>query len=85
MAGYCTTVVNTLEKVTGSHLCDEHLITSLLNQFEVERPRPTRSTPTWDLALVLHALHGPPFEPLAPGSTLGTHLQVSIPDCSGYS
>ena len=65
IAGYRTTVLNTLEKVTGSRPCDEHLITSLLNQFEVERPRPTRSTPTWDLALVLHALHGPPFEPLA--------------------
>ena len=65
IAGYRITVVNTLEKVASSCLCDERLITSLLNQFEAERPWPTRSTLTWDLALVLHALHGPPFESLA--------------------
>ena len=28
-------------------------------------PQPSRSTLSWDLALALHALHGPPFEPLA--------------------
>ena len=67
IAGYCTTVVNTLE-VTGSCLCNEHLITSLLNQFEAERPWPIHSMLTWDLALVLHVLHGPPFEPLAQAS-----------------
>ena len=65
IAGYCTTVINTLEKVTSSCLYDEHLRTSLLNQFEAERPRPTCSPLTWDLALVLHVIHGPPFEPLA--------------------
>ena len=65
ISGYRTTVVNALEKVTSSRLCNEHLITSLLNQFEAERPWLTRSTLTSDLALVLHALHGPPFEPLA--------------------
>ena len=58
-------MVNTLEKVTGSCLCDEHLTTSLLNQSEAEWPQLNRCMPTWDLALVLHALHGPPFEPLA--------------------
>ena len=59
--GYRTTVINTLEKVTGSCLCDEHLITTLLNQSEAGRLQPTRSTRTWDLALALHALHGPRF------------------------
>ena len=44
IAGYRTTVINTLEKVTGSHLCNEHLVPSLLNQFEAERPWLTRST-----------------------------------------
>ena len=85
IAGYRTTVLNTLEKVTGSRPCDEHLITSLLNQFEVERPRPTRSTPTWDLALVLHALHGPPFEPLAQAPLWALTYKSVFPDCSGYS
>ena len=65
IAGYRTTIINTLEKVTGHRLADEHLISSLLNQFESERPRPGRSTPDWDLALVLRALHYAPFEPLA--------------------
>ena len=37
IAGYQTTVINTLEKVTGTHPMDNHL-SSLLSQFEVERP-----------------------------------------------
>ena len=57
IAGYRTTVINTLEKVTGTRPTDDHLLSSLLSQFEVERPRPDRSIPGWDLALVLHALH----------------------------
>ena len=64
IAGYQTTIVNTLEKVTGTRPTDDHLST-LLSQFEVERPQPGRSVPGWDLALVLHALHFAPFEPLA--------------------
>ena len=44
---------------------DDHLLSSLLSQFEVERPQPDCSIPGWDLALVLHALHAAPFEPLA--------------------
>ena len=59
------TVVNMLEKVTGTRPTDDHLLSSLLSQFEVERPRPDCSIPGWDLALVLHALHAAPFEPLA--------------------
>ena len=65
IVGYRMTIVNTLEKVTGTCPTDDHLLSSLLSQFEVERPRPGRSIPSWDLALVLHALHAAPFEPLA--------------------
>ena len=65
IAGYCTTIISMLEKVTGHHLADEHLLSSLLNQFESEHSRPGRSTPDWDLALILHALHYAPFKALA--------------------
>ena len=51
--------------MTGTRPTDDHLLSSLLSQFEVERPRPGRSVPGWDLALVLHALHAAPFKPLA--------------------
>ena len=50
IASCCATVTNTLEKVTDTRLCDEHLITSVLNQFEAERPQPTHFTPTWEHA-----------------------------------
>ena len=65
ITGYCTTIISTLEKVTGHCLADEHLLSSLLNQFESKCPQPGRSTPDWNLALILHAPHYTPFEPLA--------------------
>ena len=65
IAGYRTTVSNTLEKVTGQRLTDEHLLASLINQFEVERPCAGRASPDWDLALVLDTPHFAPVEPLA--------------------
>ena len=80
IAGYRTTIINTLDKVTGHRLADEHLISSLLNQFESERPQPGRSTPDWDLALVLRALHYAPFEPLAKAPPLGADLQDGLFD-----
>ena len=85
IAGYCTTIINMLEKVTGHRLADEHLISSLLNQFESERPRLGRSTPDWDLALVLRALHYAPFEPLTKVPPLGADLQDGLPDSSCLS
>ena len=65
IAGYRTTIISMLQKVTDHRLADEHLPSSLLNQFESEHPRLGRSTPEWDLALVLRALHYAPIEPLA--------------------
>ena len=64
IARYHTTIISTLEKVTGHRLADEHHLSSLLNQSESERPWPGRSTPDWDLALILRALQYAPFEPL---------------------
>jgi len=64
IAGYRTAICQTLEKVSGSRPMGEHLLSSLISQSETERPRPSRSVPEWDLALVLNALHGSPFEPL---------------------
>ena len=51
VAGYRTTVINMLEKVTGTRPTDDLLLSSLLSQFEVERPRPDRSIPGWGLGL----------------------------------
>ena len=58
-------VINTLEKLTGARPTDDHLHSSLLSQFEVERPRPCYGVPSEDLTLVLHAFHSAPFKPLA--------------------
>ena len=65
IASYQTTVINTLEEVTGACPAGDHLPSGLLSQFEVERPHPCHAVPSWDLALLLHALHCAPFKPLA--------------------
>ena len=54
IAGHRTTITNTLAQVTGTRPGGEYLI--LCNQYDAERPRFLRSTPYWDLALVLHVL-----------------------------
>ena len=65
LEGYRTVLVRTLEEASDRKLQDSHLLSSLLAQFAVERPRDHTPTPQWDLALVLRALHFHPFEPLA--------------------
>ena len=65
IVGYHTTIVNTVEKMTGVHFTEEHLTSNLLAQFEVETQHPHRSIPGWDLSLVLHALHHHPYKALA--------------------
>ena len=65
IVGYHTTVVNTLERVTSQCLTDEHLIASLINQFEAESPCAGQFSPDQDLALVLHMLHSALFQPVS--------------------
>ena len=79
---YRTTIINTLEKVTDHHLADEHLLASLLNQFESKFPRPGRSTPGWNLALILRSLHYAPFEPQAKAHLWALTFQDRLPDSS---
>jgi hypothetical protein len=40
----------------------------LLSGLSIERPKPTRTMPTWDLALVLRSLLSSPFEPIGKAS-----------------
>ena len=65
IAGYWTTVVNTLEKVTGARPTDDHLL--FLPAF-FHSMRSNGPIHGWDLAFVLHAVHSAPFEPLAQAS-----------------
>lgn len=65
LVGYRTVICATIEKVTGVPVADEQHLSSLLNQFAIERPPCRNRAPPWDLALVLRVLHFAPFEPLA--------------------
>lgn len=65
IAGYRTVIVGTIKEVLGVEIPDDQHLSSLLNQFHIEKPRSRTSAPPWDLALVLRALHFWPFEPLA--------------------
>ena len=86
IAGYRTTAINMVEKVTGTHPADNHLLSSLLSQFKVKRPHPCNIVPGWDLAVVLHALHSAPDESLAhPPPPVGPDLQSCAPLCLGFS
>jgi len=63
IAGYRTSI-NSVWRARGRHDADAYPITQLVKNFKAERPRAIRTTPKWDLALVLHLLSHPPYEPL---------------------
>ena len=64
IAGYRTVLVNTLLEVAGTDLSGDSHLSSLITQFQLERPRSNRLLPQWNLALVLRRLLRAPFEPL---------------------
>ena len=82
IAGYRTTIINTLEKVTGHRLADEHLISSLLNQFESERPRPGQIYPRLGPGACLARPSLCPIRASSQGSPLGADLQDGLLDSS---
>ena len=46
------------------------ILKDLVRSFEISAARPSHHTPPWDLDKVLEYLSGPPFEPLAEGSSV---------------
>ena len=82
IAGYCTIIINTLEKVTGHRLADEHLISSLLNQFESEHPRLGRIYPRLGPGACLMRPSLCPIRASSQGSPLGADLQDGLLDSS---
>lgn len=61
---YRTAISHTLSLSGNNCLVDSRVIRDLLRSFHVERPVSTRSTPSWNLALVLDTMRKPPFEPI---------------------
>jgi integrase len=61
--GYRCAIAATL-KHYGKTIGTDSDITDLLSSLALERPAHLRTVPSWDLALVLKSLTGPPFEPI---------------------
>ena len=67
IAGYRTAIADGLG-VKGEQISKSLELNRLLASFYRDKPVANRSIPSWDLALVLHALTKQPFEPLGKAS-----------------
>ena len=65
--GYRTAIADTLGNTT-LNISNNPDIARLITSFHRDRPKAARPLPKWDLALVLHMLTQPPFEPLEEAS-----------------
>ena len=63
IAGYRTAIADGLG-LKGEEFCKSLEFNRLLVSFYRDKPVANRSIPSWELALVLHALTKQPFEPL---------------------
>ena len=61
--GYRSAISDTLSHF-GRNIGHDKYLSSLIQSFDRDRPRPRSLAPKWNLAWVLHVLSGPPFEPL---------------------
>ena len=65
--GYRTAIADTLGN-TPLDISNNPEIARLIASFHRDKPKASRSIPTWNLSLVLHQLKQPPFEPLEEAS-----------------
>ena len=64
ITGYRTAIADALGS-QGELISKTLELNRLIASFTRDRPKPSRSIPTWDLSLVLLGLTKPPFEPLS--------------------
>jgi hypothetical protein len=64
ISGYRSAVSSTLRAQGRLDVSHDPTLKALLRSFHLERPTTLQTIPQWNLALVLDALHYPPFEPL---------------------
>jgi len=62
---YRTAIAGALKLTQGVDYGSDPQLSSLIRNFQRERPRTALRTPGWDLAFVLFSLTQPPFEPLS--------------------
>ena len=62
--GYRSVIAQTLKDLDVADMSANNHLRALLTQFGVERPRSFRSSPQWDLSLVMRSLTRAPFEPM---------------------
>jgi hypothetical protein len=63
--GYQTSLASVLLPLGMSDAINSPVLSQLLKGMEIAKPRQSPVLPTWDLGVVLHALKGPPYEPLS--------------------
>ena len=63
--GYRAAISNVYSNIGGPNVGTDSSLSSLLKSFEIERPKPKRLFPQWNLALVLDSLMRLPYEPLS--------------------
>ena len=68
--GYRTAIADTLGN-TPLDISNNSEIARLIASFHRDKPKASRSIPTWNLSLVLHQLKQPPFKPLEEASPRG--------------
>ena len=82
MKGYRSAIVTTLRPMGLWQEDWNPTIKALIANMKLERPPPIRTVPSWDLAVVLNYLMGPPFEPMEKASikdlTLKTVFLVAL-------
>jgi len=62
---YRTAIAGALKLTQGIDYGSDPQLSSLIRNFQRERPRPALRSPGWDLAFVLWSLTQPPFEPMS--------------------
>ena len=61
---YKSAIASSLSYTKNDCLNNNKTVTQLIRSFHIDRPLSLKTTPDWNLALVLVALSKPPFEPL---------------------
>jgi hypothetical protein len=70
--------ISTTLKHFGRDIGGDKNSCNLLSSLAIERPRPLRVMPTWDLSFVLHFLRGRHFEPLVKTDLLSLSLKTEF-------
>ena len=66
--GYKTSLSSVFKKIGRGHIINDQALSSMMQSFTIQKPRPSRTMPNWELGLVLERLKQKPYEPMREAS-----------------